>query len=1618
MKKLFTTICTLSTALFMSAQQGPGLVISEILPNPAGTDSPFEFVELVATRTINFATTPYSVITCNNGTATNAGWITGGAISYGFEITSGTVNAGDVVYVGGSSMMATGTILRSINTGTTPGDGFGNFNSGGVFGNGGTNADGIGIFASTIASITNSSVPVDAIFYGTTIGTALVNTGLDGYQLPINDIYSGGKLQSNSFLGPEPASAQFIVASGTLNPTAGAWTTGRSWVTSATFSNVATSIILSSATPPLTVAFLGTNLTVNENVGTVNVTVNVAGANNGQAVFTVQALPFSTATSGTDYTQSPVIITLPAGLSGPQNISIPVTDDILAEKDEYIVLAFTQLYNVTSTANAAYYLYIKDNDTQSPVANNQLFLNLLGSFSNGTAGINAAEIVAHDPSTQRLYIANSIGTKLDIVNFSNPSAPVIISSINISSYGNINSVAVKDSIVAMAIENGTNPQDSGKIVFLNYNGTFIKQVKVGAMPDMITFNHAGTKVITVCEGEPNTSYTLDPDGCICSVNISGGVANVTQANVAFITFTSFNGQEALLRAQGIRIYGPGATTSKDFEPEYITISDDDQTGWVTLQENNAFAVINLQTNTVTQLIPLGYKNYANGGNAMDASNLTAGINLSQFPVYGMYQPDALSHFVVGGTPYLITANEGDSRSYSAFNEESRVATLPLDATVFPYAAYIKNNLFLGRLTATNKLGDTDNDGDFDQIYSLGGRSFSIWNGTTGSLVYDSGDDIERITSTHSVHSTIFNASNSTSPAPKDRSDDKGPEPEGTTTASINGEQYSFIGLERIGGVMIYNVSNPALPSYTGYYNNRSFATNGPDRGTEGIIYIADSLSPNGNALIILANETSSTLTIYQIETCAQRSGITITPTTPLPVCAGNTIALTGTNVANTTYQWYMNGSPIANQTSTSYTATSSGNYQLMVTNSTNACSGKTDFVNVTINPLPTVSASVSNATICNGSSTILTGSGASTYVWMPGTLNGNGVSVSPSSTTTYTVTGTNVNGCIDTATVSINVNPTPTVTATAQFSSVCSGSNVTLTGGGATTYNWQPVNMNGTTVLLNPTTTATYTVTGTNINGCTNTATVTVTVLPRPTITATASLSTICSSDITVLTATGGTSYTWLPGLFTGNPISITPSSSTTYTVTGAGTNGCSNTATVSITVSPSPTVTATSSSAAVCIGASATLTGGGASTYAWSGGVTNAVSFVPTATMTYTVTGTGSNGCTNTATTTVTVNALPTVTATSSPAAVCAGGSVTLTGGGASTYAWDNNVTDAVSFVPTATTTYMVTGTDANGCTNTAMITVNINALPTVTATSSSAAVCSGDSVTLTSGGASTYAWDNNVTDGVSFVPTATATYMVTGTDSNGCVNTASTTVAVNALPTVSLGPDITQCGGTVVLDAGNIGAIYLWSDLSTSQTNTVSASGSYTVIVTDVNGCMGMDNATITINANPTVTASASSVVVCVDDASVTLTGTPTGGAWSGPGVTGSNFDPATAGLGLQTASYSYTGPNGCVGSSTVSVQVDACVGFVENTLANGVSVYPNPNNGSFTLGVSANVGDLTIKITDMQGRVVYASVENNVNAGFVKQISLDTQSSGMYLMHIITNGEQQTKKIAVQK
>ena len=313
------------------------------------------------------------------------------------------------------------------------------------------------------------------------------------------------------------------------------------------------------------------------------------------------------------------------------------------------------------------------------------------------------------------------------------------------------------------------------------------------------------------------------------------------------------------------------------------------------------------------------------------------------------------------------------------------------------------------------------------------------------------------------------------------------------------------------------------------------------------------------------------------------------------------------------------------------------------------------------------------------------------------------------------------------------------------------------------------------------------------------------------------------------------------------------------------------------------------------------------------------------------------------------TINPLPTVTASSTASAVCAGNSVTLTGGGATSYTWDNSVTDGVSFVPASTITYMVTGTDANGCSNTATTTVTVNPLPTVTANSTSSAVCAGNSVTLTGGGATSYTWDNSVMDGVSFVPASTITYMVTGMDGNGCTNTASTTVTVNPLPTV---------------------------------------------------------------------TGTAASTTVCVNDAAVTLTGTPVGGTWSGAGVTGSSFSPTSAGVGAQTVTYSFTDVNGCSNTASFVITVNACTGVEELTSLDGIHIYPNPNNGVFTFTVNENAADLKIVISDLQGRVVYSSIENNVSAGYSSQIDLQTASTGMYLMQVTANGRQRVEKISVQK
>ncbi|WP_179019230.1 choice-of-anchor I family protein [Winogradskyella forsetii] len=567
-----------------------------------------------------------------------------------------------------------------------------------------------------------------------------------------------------------------------------------------------------------------------------------------------------TATETDDFSFANQTINFPANSTDAIVISIPIVNDGLAEMDEMFILELTNPINGTLGANETAGVYILDVDTAVPFATDILDIEYLSSYLVDASG--SAEIVAHDPASQRLFVLNSTGQKLEILDFSDIDAVSTMSSIDLSTFGDPTSVAYNNGIVAVGISKG--PLEDGVVVFSDIDGANQTFVTAGNLPDMVAFTPDGTKLLVANEGQPNDDYSVDPEGSISVIDVTGGLGNILQTNVTNLNFNSFDAQIATLQASGVRVFGPGASVSQDMEPEFITFSSDSQMAYVTLQENNALGIIDLSTNTITSIVPLGLKDHSLAGNTLDASDDTDFIFLANWPVKGMYMPDAMASYEVGGVTYLVTANEGDAREYDTFEEEERVSDLNLDPTVFPNADVLKLDSNLGRLTVTNANGDLDNDGDFDEIHVFGSRSFSIWNAATGALVYDSGDDFERVTANDPTYGPLFNASNSNNNF-KNRSDNKGPEPEGVTVAEIDGQVYAFITLERVGGFMTYNITDPSNPIFEKYINNRNLGEDeGGDLGPEGIIYVTPENSPNATGLIIMANEVSSTLSFYAL----------------------------------------------------------------------------------------------------------------------------------------------------------------------------------------------------------------------------------------------------------------------------------------------------------------------------------------------------------------------------------------------------------------------------------------------------------------------------------------------------------------------------------------------------------------------------------------------------------------------------------------------------------------------------------------------------------------------------------------------------------------------------------
>jgi hypothetical protein len=353
---------------------------------------------------------------------------------------------------------------------------------------------------------------------------------------------------------------------------------------------------------------------------------------------------------------------------------------------------------------------------------------------------------------------------------------------------------------------------------------------------MVTYSPDGKFILTANEGEPNANYSIDPEGTVSIISVDNNYSVTT------INFAAFESQLNTLTAGGFRIAGLGKNFVKDIEPEYITVSADSKTAWVTLQENNAIAVIDLTAKAITKILPLGFKDFNIAANAIDVSDRDAAISFAPWKLFGIYMPDAITSMLYNGTTYLFTANEGDSREYTGFADVKRLSTLTLDANAFPNGTTLKQDAQMGRLNIVTTSGDTDADGDYDALYSLGARSFSIWNGSTGALVYDSKNELDLQAKTLNVYDDA-------------RSDDKSIEPEAITLGKVGSKTLAFVGLERVDAVAIYDVTNPTAPSFVKMIKTGD--------APEGVLFIPASKSPIQQSLLVVSSENDGVIKVYK-----------------------------------------------------------------------------------------------------------------------------------------------------------------------------------------------------------------------------------------------------------------------------------------------------------------------------------------------------------------------------------------------------------------------------------------------------------------------------------------------------------------------------------------------------------------------------------------------------------------------------------------------------------------------------------------------------------------------------------------------------------------------------------
>jgi hypothetical protein len=737
---------------------------------------------------------------------------------------------------------------------------------------------------------------------------------------------------------------------------------------------------------------------------------------------------------------------------------------------------------------------------------------------------------------------------------------------------------------------------------------------------------------------------------------------------------------------------------------------------------------------------------------------------------------------------------------------------------------------------------------------------------------------------------------------------------------------------------------------------------------------------------------------------------------PSLICQGSGSTLTASGQVS--YTW----SPIlSNAGSIVVTPTVNTTYTLQGTNSLGCVS--TTVIAVNINTaVPSLSVTNTASVLCFGKPFTATASGANTYTWTGGPING--IAFVPTATSDYTVTGEN--GCgTSTAAITVTVNTLPNITASVSSPTVCNGSSVTLNGGGSVSgYTWTSGALNNTAFV--PPASTQYTVTGSAANGCTATAIAGVTVLVTPNVPPVVTPTSVCLGTNATLTAVGATGYTWTPGTAL-NSFSavVSPPGTTTYTLLRSN-GACTSTANITLVISPLPFANATASPSLICAGDPVALNVFGGITYTWlpNGFTASNFTLYPNNSVSYTVT--SSNGsCTASGAVQVSVNPSPVVGISTSTSAVCAGGNVTLTAtGNAATYTWLPGPGNGTTYVvnPTVVSQYTLLGSNNVNCISQQTQLILTNLVPPLVLNSSVPFVCTGTTAVLSIANATvpgvTYSWSSNSGSGSTsnVTPTVTTTYFASAvTNSTGCSSTGSLALTVNISTFVVSSPTAICRGSSAVFVASGAANSYNWNVAGGNNTPSITVSPTLTsnYSVTGITGnCSSTLSVPLIVNLLPNVQASAAKSTICrLESGTLTATGA-TSYSWSNGATTPAiSYNTLTI-----TTTYTVTGTdqNNCVKSNTVTQFVATCPGIdkLSNAQNTRMLVYPNPNNGSFTIISDA---DLKIRIVNTLGLTVFAG---EVLMARENDIVVPELAAGMYFIVIDGSSSGQSKRIVVER